>query len=143
MISSGRAVVTRDVGDGRPPVELAQLGPGDSFGEEALLSGRPRNCGVVMLSAGLLLRLSRQDFNDLIREPVARFQPYAKAVRRVADGAKWLDVRSPDEHAAGHLPDALNLPWSCCASIAARCTRTSTTSSTATPPGAAAPPPSS
>ena len=110
MISSGRAVVTRDVGDGRPPVELAQLGPGDSFGEEALLSGRPRNCGVVMLSAGLLLRLSRQDFNDLIREPVSRFQAYPKALRRVADGAKWLDVRSPDEHAAGHLPDAINLP---------------------------------
>ncbi len=110
MISSGRAVVTRDVGDGRPPVELAQLGPGDSFGEEALLSGRPRNCGVVMLSAGQLLRLNRQDFNDLIREPVARFQTYAKALHRVTDGARWLDVRGPDEHAAGHLPEAINLP---------------------------------
>jgi CRP-like cAMP-binding protein len=110
MISAGRAVVTRDVGDGRPPVELAQIGPGDSFGEEALLSGKPRNCSVVMLSDGLLLRLSRDDFNELIREPVARFQAYAKAARRVADGSRWLDVRGPEEYAAGHLPEALNLP---------------------------------
>ena len=33
---AGDAGRTRDIGDGRPPVELAQLGPGDSFGEEAL-----------------------------------------------------------------------------------------------------------
>nr|MCU0767578.1 cyclic nucleotide-binding domain-containing protein [Gammaproteobacteria bacterium] len=110
VISRGRAVVTRDIGAGRSPIEVATLGPGDCFGEEALLAGKPRNSNVVMLSDGVLMRLGRQDFVDLIRKPVARFQPFVAAQQRIEQGARWLDVRGPEEHAQGHLPDAINLP---------------------------------
>ena len=40
--------------------ELATLGPGDAFGEEALLSDSPRNSTVTMLQDGEVLRLSKQ-----------------------------------------------------------------------------------
>lgn len=34
----------------------------------------------------------------------------AEARRLVKEGALLLDVRTPEEFAAGHLPDALNIP---------------------------------
>lgn len=33
------------------------------------------------------------------------------AQARAAEPALWIDVRSPEEFAAGHLPQAINLPY--------------------------------
>jgi phage shock protein E len=30
---------------------------------------------------------------------------------RAADAALWIDVRAPEEYAAGHLPGAINIPY--------------------------------
>jgi len=35
----------------------------------------------------------------------------AAARRLVADGIKVVDVRTPDEYAAGHVPGAVNIPY--------------------------------
>lgn len=51
LIREGRAQVARS-----EPDALAALGPGDSFGEEALLTGERRNATVTLLSDGLLMR---------------------------------------------------------------------------------------
>ena len=77
MLTKGRAVVRRDNGDGKGPCELATLGPGDAFGEEALLSDNPRNSSVTMLQDGLVLRLSKEHFLDLIHNPLAGTAGYA------------------------------------------------------------------
>jgi rhodanese-related sulfurtransferase len=44
------------------------------------------------------------------REPAAPSIPPDEAVRRVAEGALLLDVREPDEWAAGHAPEARHVP---------------------------------
>lgn len=103
LIESGSARVTRQV-------ELAELGAGASFGEEALLSESERNASVTMVTDGVLLRLSKQDFNELLKEPLLNWLSPADARARVNAGARWLDVRHSREFSHYRLPDAVNVP---------------------------------
>jgi CRP-like cAMP-binding protein len=104
-IVSGRAVVTRDTPLNRDGIRLAEFGMGDTFGEDALISGAKRNATVTMLTDGSLMRLPKDDFLELLNEPLLRWVDVDEAEKIVADGGKWLDVRGPEEHAAGHLPN--------------------------------------
>jgi ABC-type bacteriocin/lantibiotic exporter with double-glycine peptidase domain/CRP-like cAMP-binding protein len=72
VLASGRArVLTRD--DRGEEVSLAALGPGDSFGEMALLERGPRTATVRASSDVLVLRLEREAFEDLVaRHPEIR-----------------------------------------------------------------------
>lgn len=108
LIDSGRARVTRSVGDVELP--LAQLKAGDVFGEEALISDARRNATVTMASNGTLLRIGRQDFLALLKEPLLHRIDYKHAVRFVEQGAIWLDVGSPPEHRYDRLNGAMNIP---------------------------------
>lgn len=109
VIQSGHCEVVRAGARGRP-IKLAELGPGDTFGEEALVSDATRNATVRMLSDGALARLTKEDFARLIKAPLLDAVDLAEAERRVAAGARWLDVRFEDEHAHNGLVDSLNIP---------------------------------
>ena len=109
LIRAGRAQVSR-AEPGGPPVVLAEFGPGDGFGEEALLTGERRNATVTMLSDGLLMRLSRQDFDALLKAPLLKSVDLEGARRLMQAGALLVDVRLEDEFRAGTLRDSLNLP---------------------------------
>ena len=108
VIESGRFQVERMVGGAKVP--LAELKSGDAFGEEALVSDAKRNASVNALSEGQLLRLGRQDFNALLREPLLRRLAFKEAAERVRGGALWLDVRYPSEYQYDKLPGAINVP---------------------------------
>ena len=110
FLSKGKARVIRQVRDGEPPVMLAELAPGVSFGEEALVAGLPRNATVSMLTDGRVMRLSKAHFEDLILEPTLSRLSWLEASRRVHNGARWLDVRTPDEFQRDGLDRALNVP---------------------------------
>jgi rhodanese-related sulfurtransferase len=103
VLTEGKARVTRTV-------ELATLEAGRSFGEEALLSGSKRNASVTMETDGMVMRLSKEDFNELLKEPMLERISPGDARLRVAAGAKWLDVRHAKEYHHSHLPDAINIP---------------------------------
>ncbi|MDH5178532.1 MAG: cyclic nucleotide-binding domain-containing protein [Gammaproteobacteria bacterium] len=111
VIKSGRCGVYR-TGDDKQNELLAEIGPGDGFGEEALLTDTKRNATVIMLEAGEVMRLSRQDFDTLLKEPAIKAVTYAEACELVLDGAMWLDVRLEDEHSNHSLPDSLHIPLS-------------------------------
>ena len=108
VIESGRFQVERAVGGAR--VALAELTGGEAFGEEALVSDAKRNATVTALSAGRLLRLSRRDFDQLLRQPLLRALSFAEASEKVRRGAVWLDVRYPSEYQQDKLPGAINVP---------------------------------
>jgi rhodanese-related sulfurtransferase len=108
VIETGRFQVERLVGGAK--VVLAELKSGDSFGEEALVSEAKRNASVISLGEGELLRLGRQDFNDLLREPLLKRTNFEDAAERVRKGALWLDVRYPSEYQYDKLPGAINVP---------------------------------
>lgn len=103
LIEEGQARVTQQI-------ELAELGAGASFGEDALIADSPRNASVTMLSDGVLLRLSKQDFDELLMEPLLTWVSPDEARERVNDGAHWLDVRHSREFAHYRLPNAINIP---------------------------------
>jgi CRP-like cAMP-binding protein len=108
VVESGRFQVERLVGGAK--VVLAELKSGDAFGEEALVSEAKRNATVVSLGDGVLLRLDRQHFNELLREPLLRRLGFEDAAARVRAGALWLDVRYPSEYQYDKLPGAINVP---------------------------------
>ena len=110
LVESGRCQVERMVGG--VSMTLAELKSGDTFGEEALVAGAKRNATVSMMTDGSLLRLAKQDFNALLREPLLRSATMERAKQMVADGAEWIDVRYTSEFQYDKLPGALNIPLS-------------------------------
>ena len=103
VLTEGEALVTRTV-------ELATLTAGSSFGEEALLSGSKRNASVTMSTTGQMMRLAKNDFNELLKEPLLDRVTADEAQVRVAKGNVWLDVRHVTEFNHSHLKNALNIP---------------------------------
>ncbi len=110
LIHQGQCAVLRRAEGEKEPVELARLGPGDSFGEEALLSDSPRNSTVCMLTKGVLLRLAKEDFIEFVKRPLAKGVSYAEAMSLVNNGAVWLDVRPPEDYAKGRVENSVSLP---------------------------------
>src|SRR5262245_14640073 len=110
VITKGTAVVTRETPMNRDGLKLAELGVGESFGEEALISDAKRNATITMQSDGALVRLGKDDFKELLNEPLLHWVDLAHARELIGRGAKWLDVRLPSEFETFHLDDALNVP---------------------------------
>ncbi len=110
VITRGKCVVTRETPLNREGIRLAELGVGESFGEEALVADARRNATVAMQTDGSLMRLSKADFQELLNEPLLRWVDLEKARDLVSRGAQWLDVRLPSEYENFHLDGALNIP---------------------------------
>lgn len=110
LIRRGQAQVSRVVSPGHP-VKLALLEAGQGFGEEALISGDPRNATVTMAGDGLLMRLAASDFNEQLKEPLVHQVSTGEAVALMRErGAQLIDVRVEDEFRHGTLKGAINLP---------------------------------
>ncbi len=110
IIVSGRCAVSRETPLNREGIRLAELGIGETFGEEALISGARRNATVTMLTDGALMRLPKEDFTSLLNEPMMHWVDYDEARRIVANGGRWLDVRLPSEFEHCHLDQSINVP---------------------------------
>ena len=110
IIKEGSCSVTRLASGEGWDVPLAELGKGDCFGEEALVSDANRNATVTMLTDGTLMRLSKKDFVELLKDPLVHFIDYDLASSLVADGGVWLDVRLADEHANFAFRNSSNVP---------------------------------
>ncbi|GMQ76010.1 MAG: hypothetical protein BMS9Abin01_1272 [Gammaproteobacteria bacterium] len=110
IIQSGRCLVMRKSAANGQVTKLAELGEGDCFGEEALVSEFSRNATVTMLTDGRLMRLAKRDFNELIKKPTLSSVTYNQAVELADEGAVWLDVRFADEHRATGIEGSANLP---------------------------------
>ncbi|MEQ2006434.1 MAG: cyclic nucleotide-binding domain-containing protein, partial [Limisphaerales bacterium] len=83
VIVSGRVAVTKRFPDGQR--ELACLHAGDAFGEIALLSDSPRTATLRAVEPTTLLRLGREEFNQMLsRAPALQQQLRTLAAGRVA-----------------------------------------------------------
>ncbi|HEY0766833.1 MAG TPA: cyclic nucleotide-binding domain-containing protein [Steroidobacteraceae bacterium] len=110
IIVSGKCAVNRETPLSRDGIKLAELGIGDSFGEEALIAEAKRNATVTMITDGVLMRLNKQDFRELMNEPLLQWVSPEEARAIIARGGRWLDVRLPSEHQNLTIEGALNVP---------------------------------
>jgi len=111
IVKSGRCLVTRKMPGQEKDIKLAELEPGDSFGEEALISDAERNATIVMLSDGVVSRLSKQQFLELLNEPMLDRVGYDAIKSKVASGeAEWLDIRLLAEYETAHIKGAIHIP---------------------------------
>ena len=110
IIQEGRCEVTRSPEIGAEEIRLAELKSGNSFGEESLLSDKPRNASVKMLTDGILMQLSKDDFVELIKKPTLQVVSYEQAEKLINQGAIWIDVRSYKEHKDLNITGSLNIP---------------------------------
>jgi CRP/FNR family cyclic AMP-dependent transcriptional regulator len=85
VVRSGDLRVTREHPDGRA-ITLATLGPGDFFGELAMLDGQARSASVETLSDAQLLALPAADFRRLLAErPEISVKLIGALTRRLRD----------------------------------------------------------
>ena len=110
IITAGTCAVTRETPLNSDGIRLAVLAVGDTFGEEALITENKRNATVSMLTSGKVMRLSKANFQALLKEPTIEKVEYSEAQITIANGGKWLDVRLPSEFEASHQPGAINIP---------------------------------
>jgi len=109
IIRKGKCRVSRNVA-GRD-IQLNTLEQADSFGDEALVAGRPRNATITMQSDGLLMRLPKTEFTELMHAPLVKRIDLEQAMRVVNDGkALLVDVRTEREFTANRLPQAIHIP---------------------------------
>jgi rhodanese-related sulfurtransferase len=111
LIKSGHCLVSRKPSPNAKDIKLAQLGKGEAFGEDALLSGAPRNVTITALTNMVLLRLDERHFSSLIKEPSLKFVDQAQMQEALSQGAVLLDVRSQDDYKIEHLPGSINAPF--------------------------------
>ena len=106
VIAQGTCEYSRKDANGEI-VRKDTMGEGDSFGEEALLSGLPRNGTVTMTSDGQLMRLSKDNFIHLLKEKILHWVEPADVLK-----APWvfIDVRSESEFRKDGLKGSINLP---------------------------------
>ena len=57
------------------------------------------------------MRLTKEDFVDLIKKPILNSVSYIKAESLVAEGAAWLDVRFAEEHQDSGIDGSTNIPF--------------------------------
>ena len=75
-----------------------------------MISDKPRNATVTMMDDGILLRLSKEDFNKLLKQPNLQQTEFSTARELVEQGkARWIDVRLVSEFNQTHLPGAVNI----------------------------------
>jgi len=110
IIVSGKCVVTRETPLNRDGIKLAELGVGDTFGEEALIAEAKRNATVTMLTDGSLMRLNKNDFRELMNEPLLQWVTYERAQQIIQGGGRWLDVRLPSEFQNMAIEGSINIP---------------------------------
>lgn len=112
IIKNGQCSLTRKPTPTAREIKLTTLKTCDTFGEDALISEKPRTVTVTMDTDGQLLRLDKANFLKLVRDPVINRLSADEATAMVAAGGIWLDVRLPDQYQQGHpAGPCINAPF--------------------------------
>jgi rhodanese-related sulfurtransferase len=89
---------------------VARLVEPVGMGEEALISNAKRNATVAMTSKGLLMRLSKEAFEEYVKEPLLRWFSPGEAQKLIASGGQWIDVREAEKSSESRLHGSIAIP---------------------------------
>jgi len=107
IIKKGHCQVTRHDEIKDEEIELAVLTVGTGFGEEAIITHNRRGATVTMLDDGALMRISREDFRQLLVSPLIDDIDYKHAV--ALGNQVFLDVRAYDDYLKDGITNAENI----------------------------------
>jgi CRP-like cAMP-binding protein len=112
FIRKGECAVTRKPATDAKEIKLAHLRRFETFGEDALISGKPREATVTAATDAILLRMNKDKFNTLIKEPIIHYMDISAAQQLLQQqSAILLDVREPDAYNALHIGSSQNMPF--------------------------------
>lgn len=87
---------------------IAIYSDGEGFGEEALITNQPSVLTAKMKTDGALMKVSKDDFLNVILKPIINWISIDDAINKAKKGAYLIDVRQPDAFMNGHIEGALN-----------------------------------
>lgn len=89
---------------------VAELGAGDTFGDEALVTGGTRSATIRITADAELLTLGKSDYQSLVAQQLIDEVEPAVAQTMLNAGYRMLDVRYAEEFADECIPAALLVP---------------------------------
>jgi putative oxidoreductase len=91
VIVSGKLKVYRETADGIR-TDLTELGPGDYFGEVALVTGKPRTASVEAMEESVLLEIGKEEFDTVLdQNPRLARQIINSLAQWLVDGDQRLE----------------------------------------------------
>ena len=109
IVKSGRvSVIVKE--RNAEPAQVAVLGAGEGFGEEALIRDKPRNATVRALIPTTVLVLAKADFDQILK---ATYVDYAYAEEIPVEEMNryvFIDARIRPEYEEEHIAGAVNIP---------------------------------
>ncbi|MEE2729696.1 MAG: cyclic nucleotide-binding domain-containing protein [Pseudomonadota bacterium] len=110
VIEHGSVLISKRAEHGME--QVAKLGPGQFFGEEALIGETTRNATVTMETDGALMYLEKEEFKSLLERPVLNQVTEQDVEAMQADSTELvlLDVRLSGEFKHFHRKNSVNIP---------------------------------
>ena len=103
IISKGKVRIFRKDSSGME-IDLATLGPGNTFGEMALLSGETRSASVEVLEEAHLVVLAKDDFDRILRDFPGTAKIFFREMRRrLLTDEKRLEVEAVEAYKASRV----------------------------------------
>lgn len=110
LVKSGECVLSHKDTSPEQTLTATKLKMWDSFGAEALICDELRNHTLTALNQLSLLRINKENFLTLIKQPSLKFVDTQAIQALLNEGAILLDVRTTSEYEKSHLPQAVNVP---------------------------------
>ena len=101
-------MITRQTENGEKK-ELSHLDVGETFGERSLISNEPSDVAVEMLSDGMVMKIPKNNFNELVKTPMLNMVSVDEANSLLAEGASFIDVRNPNQYKESAIKNSINL----------------------------------
>ena len=112
IIKSGSCNVHRKPHENSANVLLAVLPTGSGFGEESLIANSTRNATITMRENGTLMRLKKNDFLELLINPLIPYFEHSETQEKINQGCVVIDVRTQEQAKQQPLEGAVNIPLS-------------------------------
>jgi CRP-like cAMP-binding protein len=110
IIKQGQCIVSRLDSKSGKQKPLAILKSGVGFGEEALITGTARGASVSMKTDGVVLKLDKTDFIDLLVKPLIHIISKDEVAAIEDNVVTYVDVRSKIEYQKNGLENSIHCP---------------------------------
>jgi len=112
LIKKGCCALSRKASERVKEIKYLELSEGKAFGEEAILTGEPRNMTVTAVTDMLIARLDAERFIKFIKEPALKYVDYIDLEHEREQNPELLvlDLRPVDEYKKNHIQGSRNIP---------------------------------